>query len=168
MVDESFQLVAAHMDESVHQKIVNSEFVDFSLLLPRDRISRAEDGRMELINKDGRTYFVPAIERDNHNVISNFPRWEQAFRVFSDIYTRAFPNRAAELIQYNHLIHTVSLSFSWENVYNYDRDFRLHLARNPTHSWGIILQQAWTVRLKDKHNSSGGDRFETRKKKDIC
>ena len=75
LMDESFQLVAAHVDESVKKKIVNCEYIDFALLLPRDRISRAEDNRMELINKDGRTYFVPAQEKENSGVISNFSHW---------------------------------------------------------------------------------------------
>ena len=45
---------------------------------------RAEDGRMELVNCDGRTYFVPATEKESSRVISNFSHWEQAFRVFTD------------------------------------------------------------------------------------
>ena len=50
---------------------------------------------MELVNRDGRTYFVPATDRDKSGIISNFSRWEQAFRVFSDIYTHCNVNRAA-------------------------------------------------------------------------
>ena len=169
MVDKGYQLVAAHVNDNIKTKITKGEFVDFAQLLPRDRISKTEDYRMELVNKDGRTYFVPASEKENSGVISNFSRWEQAFRVFSDIYTRHFPNRAAELIQYNHLIHTASLSFSCKNVYNYDRDFRIHMARNPSRSWAIILQQAWSIRLKDKHGAASSyDRTDGRKKRDLC
>ena len=167
LIDESFQLVAAHVDDRVKKKIVNSEYIDFALLLPRDRISRAEDHRMEMINKDRRTYFVQAQEREKSGVISNFSQWEQAFRVFSDIYTRHNPDRAAELIQYNHLIHTASLSFSWDNFYNYDHDFRLHLAQNPLRFWGKILQQPWSIRLKDL-NGSHDMGNKGRRKKDIC
>lgn len=70
---------------------------------------------MEIVNRNGKTYFVPAVDSDPTG-ISNFSRWEQAFRVFSNIYTRRYPSRAAELIQYNHVIHTAALSFTWENV----------------------------------------------------
>ena len=52
MVDDGFQLVAVHVDEGVKQKILKEEYIDFALLLPKDRISTAEDGRMELVNKD--------------------------------------------------------------------------------------------------------------------
>ena len=64
------------------------------------------------------------------------------------------------------MIHTASLSFAWENVYNYDRDFRLHMEKFPERSWAIILQQSWSIRLKDKHSNSGG--VDMRRRKDIC
>ena len=50
---------------------------------------------MEIVNHNGKTYFVPAVNSDPTG-ISNFSRWEQAFRVFSNIYTRRYPSRAAE------------------------------------------------------------------------
>ena len=59
--------------------------------------------------------------------INSFSKWEQAFRIFSNIYTKEHPNRASELIQYNHVIHTIASTYTWENVYAYDRQFRMHL-----------------------------------------
>ena len=38
----------------------------------------------------------------------------------------------------------------WENVYAYDRDFRMHLSHHPGHNWGIILHQVWVLRMKDR------------------
>ena len=126
------------VEDHIRQRIENGEYVDFSRLLPRDRLAMEEDNRMEIVNKNGKTYFVPAAEIDP-NGISNFSHWEQAFHVFSNIYTRKFPGRASELIQYNHIIHTAALSFTWENVYLYDRDFRMHLSHYPNRSWSVIL-----------------------------
>ena len=50
--------------------------------------------------------------------------------------------------------------FIWENVYAYDMDFRIHMSRHPERSWGIILQQAWSMRLQDRINkfTNGGGR----------
>ena len=42
--------------------------------------------------------------------------------------------------------------FVWENVYAYDRDFRLHLSVHPDRNWGIILQQAWMMRMVERLN----------------
>ena len=152
MVDEDYCLVAAQIDEGLRQRIESGEYIDFNRLLPRE-VNQEEDGRLELVYKDGQTYWVPANSSSRqNNEINGFVRWEQAFRVFSDIYSRRHPTRTTELIQYNHLINTAALTFSWENVYLYDREFRRHMARHPQHSWAIILQQAWMVRLKDRHH----------------
>ena len=54
----------------------------------------------------------------------------------------AHPQRAAELIQYGNDIHTASMTYTWNNVYLYDKEFQLHIARHPMRSWGVMLQHA--------------------------
>ena len=129
-VDENYMMIG-NIDESLRSKIINHEYIDLGQLLPRDRLAREEDHRMELISRGGSTFFVPVADRESAGNISNFSRWEQAFRVFSNIYSKVYPDRASELIQYNHLLHTASLTFAWDNVYRYDKEFRLHLSNFP-------------------------------------
>ena len=151
MVDENYMLVAAHLEESLQGGIIKGEYVDFSRLIPRDRILEEEDETMQMIVKNGQTFWRPAKNFGmDTQTISSLHRWEQAFQVFSDVYLRAHPGRAAELIQYNHIIHTTAATYVWENVYSYDKDFRLHISKFPSQSLGIILQQAWNFRLKEK------------------
>ena len=161
LVDEGYIVVGAHLEEGMIAKIVKGEYVDFGKLLPKDRMIE-EEGRMEMYVKNGRTYWAPASVSVN---IGSFSKWEQAFRVFSNIYCKENPSRAAELIEYNHIIHTISQNFSWENVYSYDKDFRLHIARNPQRSWSMILQQAWSLRLRDRitHSFGGFPQFRRTK-----
>ena len=149
LTDENFLVVGSHVDQNMVEKIQKGEYVDFSKLLPRDRILVHEDQRLEMVIRDGQTFYVPVNEGV---VINGFPKWEQAFRVFSNIYTKYNPSRSSELIEYNHIIHTIAMSYTWENVYLYDKDFRLHMSRNPRRSWSVILQQAWALRLKDRVN----------------
>ena len=133
MVDEDYLLVASHVDSLTYSKIIASEYVDFAKLIPRDRVLQEDDGnRLELVIKNGKTFWAPA--NDTNTAISSFSRWEQAFRVYSDIYSRRYPERSTELNQYNHTIHTASLTFVWNNVYAYDKDFRLHFSRHLTRS----------------------------------
>ena len=129
---------------------MQGEYIDFARLLPKDRFS--DDQRMELINKGRQSFFVPVS--DNSNGITSFSKREQAFRIFMNIYTRRYPERATELVKYNHIIFTASTSYIWENVYMYDKEFRAHMSRFPGHSWAIILQQAWSMCMKDKAGSS--------------
>ena len=171
MVDESYQLVGSHLDEAMQLRIADGEYVDFAQLVPHDQVLTADDNRYEMIIREGRTYWVPAYNNEG-TAISKYNRWEQAFWVFLDVYVRAHPHRASELVQYRYLIHTASQSFTWENVYMYDKDFRLHLAKYQKRSWAIILHQAWAVRLKDKiqvsSNSSGHSGSVGNSRKEIC
>ena len=106
---------------------------------------------MEMIYKNGKTFWSPVSVSVS---INSYVKWEQAFRVFSNIYCKANPTRSAELIEYNHIIHTVAQAYVWDNVYTYHKEFRLHMARNPLRSWAMILQQAWSLRLRDRLSSS--------------
>ena len=148
-VDDNYLAIGGHIDHALQQRIIDFEYIDFSRLLPKDRISKAEDHRYELVVRGGSTFFAPVSDRDA-TTITNFSKWEQVFRIFSNILTMAYPGKVSELIQYNHIIYTASLSYIWDNVYHYDKEFRMHVSKYPQRSWYIILQQAWSMCLKDK------------------
>ena len=159
-VDEKYLVIGAHVDPLIQQKIINNEFVDFSKLLPKNRFSASdEENRLELVTRGGATYFVPASDRDNASITS-FTKWEQAFRVFSNIFSRAYPSKVTELIQYNDIIHVAASTYIWENVYRYDKEFRRHISNFPHHSWSVILQQAWAMYLKDRIPAQRFDRHD--------
>ena len=172
MVDECYISVGGNIDQGLRDKICRGEYVDFARLLPRNKLgNNPSEQKMELINKGGQTFFVPANDKDSLSV-SSFHCWEQAFRVYSNIYLQDHQDRAAELIQYNHIICTASASFVWENVYNYDKEFRQHLSMFPNRSWAIILQQAWSLCLKDRitpgQHRFNGAHSSNRFKKEVC
>ena len=146
-MDQDYLVIGNHIDQAMKDKTVQGQYVDFSKLIPKDSILVEEDDRMELVIKSGKTFWTHVSESVS---INNFPRWEQAFRVFSNIYAEHHPHKSSELIQYNHIIHSISLTYVWENVYAYDKDFKLHIARHPEHNWAVILQQAWSMRLRDR------------------
>ena len=149
LVDEEYAIVGSHLEESLRRKIVCHEYMDFSRLLPRDRIVREADKRLEIVHKDGQTFFRPVSERESGGITGLY-KWDQAFRIFSSVYTEVFAHRASELLQYSHIIHHTSHLFTWDNIYAYDIDFRLHMSKHPERSWGIILQQAWSMQLQDR------------------
>ena len=126
-MDKEYLVIGSHKDESLCMKIVNHEYVDFARFLPRDHVSQEEDQRMELVNRNGMTYWAPMVDKELGSITS-FAKWEVAFRVFSNIYTTRHPQKSSELIQYCHVIHTASLTYVWENVYFYDKEFRIHMA----------------------------------------
>ena len=156
-VDDDYMLIASHLDQSIREKIVNSEYIDFAKLLRRDRSNIGGDDefgqqKMVMVNKGGMSYWVPL--QDKQKTIDSYARWDQAFKVYLDVYTTKFPHGTTELIQYGHIIQTTSFSYAWDNVYMYDREFRRHMERHPDRSWGVIPQQAWTMFLKNRVNTT--------------
>ena len=122
---------------------------------------------MELTNKNGMTYWTPVMDKDL-GTITNFLKWEIGIWVFSNIYTTKFPHKATELIQYSHVIHTASLMYISDNVYMYDKEFKMHISHHPQRSWSTILQQAWNLRLREKLRlDTFSDRGKFKSKK-IC
>ena len=170
VVDENYIVVGSHIDSSLHDKIKRGSMW-ISLGCYQKEKSHVDESRLELIHKGGQAFFVPA-DRDSDNITS-FYKWEQAFRVYSNIYLKEFPDCTTELIQYNHIICSASSSFTWENVYQYDKEFRSHLGMFPECSWAIILQQAWLMCLKDRVGTgfgSGGQKSGNFNcgKKEVC
>ena len=172
IIDEEYLLLTSHLDDNIIGKIQMGSYVDFSKLILKDKLFLEEDHRMQLIVKEGKSYFVPANEHENTS-ITGVNKWDQAFRVYSHVYARANPLRAAELIQYSHVIHSIAQTFTWDNVYNYDKDFRLHMSKHPKRNWSLIQQQAWSMRLRDTiksyHFMSPRERNKVRpSQNDIC
>ena len=56
-----------------------------------------EDQQMQTVNRGNQTFWVPV--KEHVGSIHNFQKWEQAFRIFTNVYVQAFPQRAAELVQ---------------------------------------------------------------------
>ena len=135
-------MVGNHVDTTTKEKIIKGDYVDFSKLIPKDRILAEEDSKLELVIRNGKTFWTSASDTVT---INSFARWEQAFRVFSNIYTGEYSDKSGQLIQYNYIIHSIAQSYTWENVYAYDKEFRLHISCHPHCQWDVILQQAWSM-----------------------
>ena len=139
LVDETYEMVASHVDEALKAKIIAGKYVDFAKLIPKNQVKLEADNRMEMIVTNGQQYWQLCADCEVVH-INGITKCQQAFRVYSDIYMAHFPNRATELIQYDHVINSAARNYSWDNVYRYDQEFRVHMARHPDCNWGVILQ----------------------------
>ena len=159
LIHDDYLAVGSHLDEKLRDKIIQGGYVDLAKLLPRDRLDREEDHRLEQVIRGGQSFFVPMSEK-NVTPVNSFNRWEQAFRLYLNVYSRGNPTRVSELIQYIHVIEVANGAFPWENVYRYDKEFRLHMSLHPERNWGIILQQAWSLYMRERpvngNNASSG------------
>ena len=131
----------------IRDKIKRGEFVELEKLLPKERNEvMKNEGRVNLVNRDGQTYFVP---HQKESKISGVRKWEQAFRVYAAIYSQESPSRAAEIWQYVHIINMAAASYVWEDVAYYDYTFRQLMAQNPDRSWAKIYNQIWNLSMRN-------------------
>ena len=165
--DDAFFHITCHVDPIMHGRIERGEFVELEKLLPGKRYANrrssngGDNGLFRWITKNGNTYPAPA---EKEGEINGIRRWEQAFRVYSTIYSKANPDRAAEIWQYIHVINTAASTFQWDNVAEYDFMFRQLMHANPGRSWAKTYTQMWNLTLKDhivrqshfSYNGGGG------------
>ena len=131
-MDEDYQMIDAHVEESFKLKIVNWEYIDFSKLLSRGRTIREDEHQcLEIINKNGLSYLSPVSDRQNVQ-INSYAKWEQAFRVYSNIITSRYPEKAPELLQYNHTLHSASLAYiTYYRIWRLFNQFFIRLDKKP-------------------------------------
>ena len=127
--NDNFFHITCDIDPSLRSKIEKGEFIELDKLLPKDKYAtKSEDQRVELVNRDGSTFFVAA---GKYNKINSIHKWEHAFRIYAAIYSKANPHRAAEIWQYVDVIHLAAAAYSWENVSMYDNTFCRLMSQYP-------------------------------------
>ena len=151
--DDDFFHVTCHVDKTMKEKIEKGEYVDLERLIPHSRNQQrkfSDENRIELFQKGGETFVVPStptVERDGW--VSSLKRWDQAFRVYAAIYTKAQPHRAAEVWQYVYCIHNAASTYVWDNVAEYDFIFRQLMAQKPLRNWSKTYFQGWQLAMKE-------------------
>ena len=146
--DDEFFHLTCHVDNSLRAKIERGEFIELEKLLPKGKnFSQrfSEDTRMQLVNREGYSYWIPA-EKEKINSVH---KWEQAFRIYAAIYSKANPSRAYEIWQYIHVITTAAQSYTWDNVAEYDLTFRQLMSNYPSRHWGKIYNQMWNLAMRE-------------------
>ena len=82
LMDQDYIVVSGQIDQALQERIIPGEYVDFSKLLPKDRVSTLDDDKLELVVHNGKAFWAPVSEPMS---INNFSKWEQAFRVYANI-----------------------------------------------------------------------------------
>ena len=147
---KNFCQVSNHVDTPTEQKIAVGAFLELVKLAPGRtlKLNDNTDKKLELVSKEGKTFYLPFSEKEQ-NKITNFKKWEDAFKVYAAIYTKYNPHRGAEIYQYVHSIQLASMSYHWDNVAYYDYHFRKLMAENPQRSWSKVNTQLWSLAMRD-------------------
>ena len=156
-VDDQFFHLTCHVDPQLAAKIERGEFIDLEKIMPKNNLIGGTTGvqHMELVNKDGNMYFSPVADKGSK--ITGIRKWEQAFRIYAVIYSRANPHRSSEIWQYVHVINTAASSYIWDNVSQYDVVFRQLMGAHPERNWSNIYNHMWNLTMRDPINKGGGN-----------
>lgn len=102
--------------------------MDLHDLLPRRKLLRGRSNKpvMRMINDNGNNRWV---EEQDEQVINSYRKWEEAFEIYASIYARGNPGKAQELYDYKYSIRDAANTYVWDNVYDYDVEFRLHMEK---------------------------------------
>ena len=146
--DDDFFHITCHINSNLKSKIERSEFIELDRLLSKDsNLKGSDERRIELVNHGGNTYFAPVQDKEAR--ITGIRKWEQAFRIYAAIYSKANSARAAEIWQYVYVINTAALSYQWDNVSFYDTTFRQLMVCKPWRSWAKTYVQGWNLAMRD-------------------
>ena len=107
-MDDNYMLLPSHVDAQLKQKIWDHEYINLARLLRKDKVGSDEEQKMVMVNKGGMSFWVPFSDKGSNT--NGVTHWNQAFRVFLDIYTSKYPERTSQLIQYEHVIQTAAAS----------------------------------------------------------
>jgi hypothetical protein len=129
--------LGANVSQSITDKIVRGDFVDFGALLDPlyDSSNSQSDGMALRVDASGQISFKEARQSRR---ITSIHGWTSAFFVFCAIYLRAHPSRTQELLKYGYLVREAASKFGGWGWRDYDIQFRLRQRSHPQNSWAII------------------------------
>ena len=64
-IDDQFFHVTCHVDPGMHAKIKKGDFVNLEKLLPRMKGPKGQENKLDLVYKDGQSYFIPSQGAEN-------------------------------------------------------------------------------------------------------
>ena len=126
------------VSQTLRQKIVNEEYIDFYLLL--------QDNPTESLtlnftqNVEGQTVAIsPGKSREKK--ITNFNTWLKAFEIYVAIYSRSHPDKTPGLMKYASNMRELNDTYGSAAWGYYDKAFRKWRQYNKSFPWGVLYME---------------------------
>ena len=135
------------LQKNLEDKILQGEYVDFTLLLP-DSIAHPQSPEVQLRVEDsapGSLVAPVTMVCKRKPVIDSFHKWLDAFTTYMLVIVAAYPRRALELIKYQQIISRAESKFKGLAWLAYDEQFRRYAASDLTRPWDLVDLELWTV-----------------------
>ncbi|XP_062617622.1 uncharacterized protein LOC134279286 [Saccostrea cucullata] len=140
MIDSVNTLLSSNVSQNIKDKIVNSKYVDISLLLDNTSMTEAAEKKIYFNEKGELVTKESSKAKININTIE---KWTDAFLIYSSIYASAHQDEVQGLFKYMHDIRLgATRGMGWKK---YDEQFRLRRSVNPSISWAGIDPELWLM-----------------------
>ncbi|CAG2240258.1 unnamed protein product [Mytilus edulis] len=132
-IESVHENLGINVTQSIKEKILKGEFIDLACLL-KNSVNTGSD-KQKLTWAQGEFILQPISQQSK---ITNIEKWTDAFIIFIYIYCAVHVNRFKELLKYMHTIRLGAQRNQGMGWKNYDEQYRLRKAHEPSSLWSNI------------------------------
>ena len=143
-VESALSSISDGVAESLTDKIMKGEYVDLGNLLVHSELVNNSQ-KISIVNGE-----LVVHQQLPKKKILNVDMWTDAFIKYISIYCSAHPHRFTELLKYMYIIRHGARRVTGEGWRQYDEQFRLRQARNPSGSWANVDMELWLLYMTEK------------------
>ena len=146
IIMDSLQQSLPPVPAKIKERIIKGEYIDLTTLLPKAMLSSNVEpdhpGSLTLQLPSGPSNFTvqPAAKGRK---ITSFSSWMEAWNIYLAIRVDFAPSSAPSLIAYQRIITSASVSYPLQSWLNYDVQFRMLAASNPSLRWDTRHHDLW-------------------------
>jgi hypothetical protein len=131
--------IDSYVSDQMKEKIWNSKYVDLALLL-KSNVQNDTDNHLQLTFTNDQLMLKPQSKVKR---IENIDTWTDAFINYALIYIQKHQARASEIFKYMAIVRGAAQLNPFGSCYQYDMQFRLRMANDPSRSWSNIDGHLW-------------------------
>jgi hypothetical protein len=136
--------VGLHVPQTIKEKIWAKQFIVLSKVLESDADSEKPQN-VSII--DGQLVMQP---KHNSKKIASVDTWTEAFIVFASIYLARYPSELQDMFKYMKTIRLGASRTPSGAWLEYDRQFRLKMAKHTSMSFGSVDGELWLVYMSNQ------------------
>ncbi|VDI62541.1 Hypothetical predicted protein [Mytilus galloprovincialis] len=142
-IESVHENLGINVTQSIKEKILKGEFIDLACLL-NNSVNTGSD-KQKLTWVQGEFILQPISQQSK---ITNIEKWTDAFIIFIYIYCAVHVNRFKELLKYMHTIRLGAQRNQGMGWKNYDEQYRLRKAHEPSSLWSNIDNELWLLYMQ--------------------
>lgn len=134
--------VGYDVPQNIKDKIANSQFVDFAVLLDKGGVFQHEVKSDQMVTMNEKGHLMLCDQKPTKEL--SIDEWTSSFIVFLAIFLQSHPGRAQEMLKYCQLVRTAASRYG-KGWLDYDREFRFRQMAHPERYWGMIDYELWNL-----------------------